>query len=105
MDQVYNRIMALIGDIPLDSKSMVGAVHTLKSMIIKTTERNDELSRKLTTNFDSNQTFGEKLLEFLAKYAPHELAAIGLASTVFRDALSTKLCETILRAHQSEREL
>lgn len=94
--------MALIEGIPQDSKSMIGAVHTLKSMIIKSTERNDELTRKLTTTFDSNQTFGEKFLELLAKYAPNELASIGLTSNVFRDALSMKICDTILQVHQND---
>lgn len=102
VDQVYSRIVALTGDIPQDSKSMVGAVHTLKSMIVKSSEGNEELAKRLTTAFDSNQTFGDKMLEFLAKYAPNELAAIGLMSTTFRDTLSSKICETILRISSTE---
>lgn len=102
VDQVYSRIIALIGDIPQDSNSMVGAVHTLKSMIVRSCEANEELAKRLTTIFDSNQTFGEKMLGFLAKYAPNELATIGLLSTIFRDTLSTKMCELILRINSAQ---
>lgn len=104
IDQVFSRILALIGDIPQDSKSMVGAVHTLKTMIVKSSEGSEEVTRRLTSTVDSirNQSFGEKLLDFFAKYAPDEIAAIGLNSTNFRDAMSTKMCETILRTKSSE---
>lgn len=104
IDQVFNRILAHIGDIPQDSKSMIGAVHTLKTMIVKSTEGNEEVARRLTSIIDSstNHSFGEKLLEFFAKYAPNEIAAIGLNSIVFRDAMSTKMCETILQTKGSD---
>lgn len=97
--QVYARIMAIIGDIPQDSKSMSGAVHTLKTMIIKSNDGHEELARHLTSSFELNtkQNFGEKLLDFFAKYAPNELSAIGLNSIVFRDTIGNKLCEMILQ--------
>lgn len=104
IDQVFSRILALIGDIPQDSKSMVGAVHTLKTMIVKSTEGNEEVTRRLTSTFDSGpgHSFGEKLLEFFAKYAPNEIAVIGLTSSNFRDAMSTKMCDTILQTKSSD---
>lgn len=99
IDQVFNRILTLIGDIPLDSKSMVGTVHTLKTMIVKSTEANEEMTRRLTSTLESstNHSFGDKLLQFLAKYAPNEIATIGLNSMIFREAMSNKMCETILQ--------
>lgn len=97
IDQVYGRIMALIQDVPQDAESMKGAVHTLKAMILKPNETNEELARRLSAHVDSHksQTFGEKLLEFIATYAPNDLAVIGLNSTIFRDTMGQKMCETI----------
>lgn len=101
IDKVYGRIMGLIMDIPQDVESMRGAVHTLKSMILKSTEGNEELARRLSAYIETskNQTFGEKLLDFFATYAPKDLAAIGLNSTIFRDAMGHKMCETILNTN------
>lgn len=83
---------------------MRGAIHTLKSMILKSNEGNEELARRLTTASESgsNKPFGEKLLEFLAKYAPNELAVIGLNSTIFRDTMSTKMCDVIQQINKRE---
>lgn len=104
IDQVYARIIALIGDIPQDSESMKGAIHTLKSMILKLNEGNEELACRLSSHCDlnTNHTFGDKLLEFIARYAPNELSMIGLNSTIFRDTMSTKICETILRINGND---
>lgn len=101
IDQVYRRILTIVGDIPQNAVTMKGAIHTLKSMILKYSDDNEELSRRLTAYIDShkNHTFGEKLLEFIAKYAPNELAVIGLNSTIFRDTMSNRMCETILQTN------
>lgn len=101
IDQVYHRILTIVGDIPQNSVSMKGAIHTLKSMILKYSDDNEELVRRLTAYMDShkNHTFGEKLLEFMAKYAPNELAVLGLHSTIFRDTMSNRICETILQTN------
>lgn len=104
IDQIYSRIATIIGDIPQDSNSMKGAVHTLKSMIVKVPDQNEELSRRLTTTTATNitQPFGETLLQFFTKYSPNDIAVIGLTSTVFRDTMSTKMCETILQSKTTE---
>ncbi|XP_031634727.1 uncharacterized protein LOC116348019 [Contarinia nasturtii] len=104
LNQVYNRIMTIIGDIPQDSKSMVGAVHTLKTLILKSTDEHEELARRLTSTVETstNRNFGEKLMEFFAKYAPNELAAIGLNSIIFRDTMGGKMCEIILQTNTSD---
>lgn len=103
IDQVYQRILTIVGDIPQNAVSMKGAIHTIKSMILKYNDDSEELVRRLTAYTDShkNQTFGEKLLEFFAKYAPTELAVIGLNSTIFRDTMSNRMCETILQTNGS----
>lgn len=103
IDQVYNRILTIIGDVQQDSESMVGAIHTIKSMILKSNDGTEELARRLTSFVHSKKThtFGEKLLEFIVKYAPNELAVIGLASTVFRDTLGHKICESILQRNNT----
>lgn len=104
IDKVYSRLTTLIGDTTQNVNSMKGAVHTLKSMILKSNEASEEVARRLTSTFDSssNQSFGEKLLEFLAKYAPNEVAVIGLNSTVFRDTMGTKMCDVILQVNKIE---
>lgn len=101
IDQVYQRILAIVGDIPENSVPMKGAIHTIKSMILKYNDDNEELVRRLTTYVDSHKshTFGEKLLEFIAKYAPNELAVIGLNSIIFRDTMGNRMCETILQTN------
>lgn len=97
IEQVFSRIAALTQHIPNDSQHMKGAVHTLKVMIIKSTDSNEEMGRKLSSTHDSNHTFGEKLLDFLAKYAPNEIAVLGLTSPIFRELMSTKMCDVILQ--------
>lgn len=103
IDQVYHRILEIVGDVPQNAVSMKGAIHTIKSMILKYNDDNEELVRRLTAHIDShkNHTFGEKLLEFIAKYAPNELAVIGLHSTIFRDTMSNRMCETIMQTNGS----
>lgn len=99
IEQVFNRISTLTANIPNDSQHMKGAVHTLKVMITKSTDNNEELGRRLSSVYDTGtgHTFGEKLLEFLAKYAPNEIAVLGLTSPIFRELMSTKMCDVILR--------
>lgn len=55
------------------------------------------MGRRLNAVHSDNQTFGEKFLEFFAKYAPNEIAYVALNSTTFRDLMSAKLCEMLLR--------
>lgn len=95
IEQVYSRIVALTEHIPPDSELMRGPVHTLKVMITKSTDSNEELGRRLSSTYDSTHTFGEKLLEILAKYAPDEIAVLGLTSPIFRELMSTKMCDII----------
>lgn len=96
INDVYERVITLINKND-NEKSINGSVHTLKSMIIKTTENNEELGRRLTQCYATNLTFGDKLLEFFAKYSPNEISVIALNSTVFRDLMSTKMCEILLK--------
>lgn len=107
IEQVFNRISTLTENIPNDSEHMKGAVHTLKVMIIKSTDNNEELGRRLSSVHDTGtgHTFGEKLLEFLAKYAPNEIAVLGLTSPIFRELMSTKICDVILRSKQVNNQL
>lgn len=98
--QIYDRIMLLESD---DSKAQLncGAVHTLKVLLTKSGENFEEIGKQLTAMYSNEksqlQTFGEKILEFFATHAPNQLAAIALNSHVFRDYMSAKICETILR--------
>lgn len=100
INETFDRIVRLLNEND-NERTTCGAVHTLKSMIIKSTESAESIGHRLTATHSSgdnqNQTFGDKLLEFFALHAPNEIAVIGLNSTTFRDFMSAKLCDVILR--------
>lgn len=96
INDVYERVVLLVNRNDND-KSISGSVHTLKSMIVKSSESGEELGRRLTQCFASNLTFGDKLLEFFAQHAPNEISVIALNSATFRDLMSAKMCEVLLR--------
>lgn len=100
INETFNRIVRLLNEND-NERTTCGAVHTLKSMIIKSTESAESIGHRLTAahaaNSNSNQTFGDKLLEFFAMHAPNEIAIIGLNSITFRELMSAKLCDAILR--------
>lgn len=95
----------LTANIPNDSQHMKGSVHTLKVMITKSTDNSEELGRRLSSAYSTCHTFGEKLLEFLAKYAPNEIAVLGLTSPIFRELMSTKICDVIQQTKQVNSQL
>lgn len=95
IDRVYNRIVALTQHVQLEADAMKGAVHTLKRMIVKTMEPTELVERRLTQCLDGQQSFGDRLLEFFVKYAPHEIATLALSSTTFRELMSTKIANAI----------
>lgn len=100
INETFDRMVRLLNEND-NERTTCGAVHTLKSMIIKSSESAECIGHRLTaihvTNGGTNQTFGDKLLEFFAVYAPNEIAVIGLNSVTFREFMSAKLCEVILR--------
>lgn len=100
INETFDRIVRLLNEND-NERTTVGAVYTLKSMIIKSTESAESIGHRLTathiTSGNYNQTFGDKLLEFFAKHAPNEIAIIGLNSSTFRELMSAKLCDVILR--------
>lgn len=104
LNGVFNRISLLNANEPNDTDSMKGVIHTLKVMIIKSNESSEEMGRRLTAYNDTsaNQTFGERLLDFFAKYAPNEIAILSLNSTVFRELMSTKICEVIAQTKSDD---
>lgn len=96
IDHVYNRIMSMTQHIQyIEADAMKGAVHTLKRMIIKTTENNEIVERRFTQTIDANQTFGDKILDFFVKYAPNEIATLALSSNIFRELLGSKISNAI----------
>lgn len=102
INKLFDRVVSLTTSHRKEATSFGGAVYTLKVMIIKSTESSEEIGRRLTTHTDSNpsHTFGEQLLEFFEKNAPNEIAVLGLNSHIFRELMSSKMCEFILRKHQ-----
>lgn len=105
IDLVYNRIIALTQHIQcVEENLMKGGVHTLKRMIIKTTDSNEVVERRYTQTIDGNQTFGDKILEFFVKYAPNEIATLALSSNIFRELMSSKISNAIT-ALKSDDEL
>lgn len=101
INETFDRIVQLLNE-NHNERSVCGAVHTLKSMIIKSTESAESIGHRLTanhqTNSNSNRTFGDELLEFFALHAPNEIAIIGLNSITFREFMSAKMCDIILRS-------
>lgn len=96
IDHVYSRIMALTQHIQyIEADAMKGAVHTLKRMIIKTTDSSEIVERRFTQTIDGNQTFGDKILDFFVKYAPNEIATLALSSNIFRESMSSKISNAI----------
>lgn len=100
INEIFDRIVRLLNEND-NERSTTGAIHTLKAMIIKSTESAESIGHRLTaahtTSGNNNQTFGDKLLDFFAVHAPNEISIIGLNSVTFRELMSAKLCDVILR--------
>lgn len=100
VNETFDRIVRLLSEND-NERNTCGAVHTLKSMIIKSTESAESIGHRLTAAHSAtghnNQTFGDKLLEFFAANAPNEIAVVGLNSSTFREFMSAKMCDVILR--------
>lgn len=100
INETFDRIVRLVNEND-NERNTCGAIHTLKSIIIKSTESAESIGHRLTAahsaNGNTNQTFGDKMLEFFAQHAPNEIAIIGLNSITFRELMSAKLCDAILR--------
>lgn len=94
--------MSLTVNVSNKSDTMKGAVHTLKMMIIKSTESNEAIERRLTTTFDANKSFGEKLLDLFIKHAPNEIAIVSLNSAIFRELMSSKVSIAITQLKNDE---
>lgn len=101
IDQVYKRIISMTQNVELGADAMKGSVHTLKRMITKSTETNENTERRLATTCNGT-TFGDKLLEFFIKYAPNEIATLALSSTTFHEIMNTKIANAIVQLKSDE---